>query len=106
MSNQTHWQDDFARTAAILDFNLIMLHRFLLQLDGEERQRFDRLMNDTHKQLVKLVNIINPTWINDADEPDFISMISAGDTSPVPNYETDPVPEFESNADPGDEQPS
>lgn len=96
MSNAPHWQDDFARTAAVLDFNLILLHRFVLQLDGEERARFDRLMNDTHKQLVKMVGIINPVWLKDPDEPDFISMLSAGDSSPVPDYE--------SNCDPGDEQ--
>lgn len=96
MDTKPHWQDDFARTAAMLDFNLIMLHRFVLELDGEDRERFDRLMNQSHHQLTKLVGIINPVWLKDPDTTDFVAMVSAGDTEPVPDYETD--------RDPGDEQ--
>lgn len=84
MDKQPHWQDDFARTAAMLDLDLILLHRFVLQLEGEDRQRFDVLINRAHDKLAKLVNIINPTWIVDPDD----------------------TLEFVSNRDPGDEQPA
>lgn len=67
MSKQPHWQDDFARTAAELDLTLILLHRFITRLEGEDRARFDSLMNRSHGQLVNLVNIINPNWIQDAE---------------------------------------
>ena len=98
MATQIHWQDDFARTAAMLDMDLLMLHRFVLQLDGEDREQFDRLMNRSHRKLVKLVGIVNPAWLKDPDVIDVAGMVAAGDTEPVPDYE--------SNCDPGDEQPT
>jgi hypothetical protein len=65
-----HWQDDFARRAAMLDLNLIMAHRFVTRLEGEDREEFDRLMNRAHRDLMALVKIINPTWLSDPDEID------------------------------------